>query len=106
MNKMKNIIAILMVLILGISILAGCGGDEKITGKFVREHSTGESSYYEFFADGKCVMSTYGVLSDLTFSQKGKNITIEMEYGSFKAVLDGNKLTVNEFGEELVYEKK
>jgi hypothetical protein len=103
-TTMKKSIALFLVLVLGLSLLAGCGGGGTLTGKYVSTDE--ESNYYEFFEDGKCVMSTNGVLSELTFKLSGKNVTIEMEYGSFKGTLEGNKLTVNEFGEDIVYEKK
>ena len=104
MKRTRKTIALVLVFVIAVAILAGCGGSSTLTGKYVS--TSDPSNYYEFFEGGKCTMSTYGVLSDITYEVKGSTVTVKLEFGGFSGNLSGNKITFNEFGEDVVYEKK
>ena len=100
---MKKAIALFLVFVLSMAIIAGCGGSSTLSGKYVS--NSDPSSYYEFFEGGKCKMSTSGVLTDITYEVKGSIVTLKLEYGGFSGNINGNKITFNEYGEDVVYEK-
>ena len=101
---MRKKIALLLVIVLSVAIIAGCGGNSSLSGKYVSPDN--DTNYYEFFEGGKCVMSAYGSLSDVKYKVSGNNVTIDLGLGSFKGKIDGNTITVSEFGVDEVYEKR
>ena len=105
---MKKTIAILLVAVLAFTLFAGCGKtdsekDAVLSGKYVDK----DNNSYEFLEDGKCIMGVMGITSvDVTYSVNGNEVTIQLEYGSYKGKIDGNKITILEAGEDVVYEKQ
>jgi|GEM_PF-4400154 len=102
---MRKFFAIVLVMVLTLTLLAGCGSkDAVLSGKYVDKAS---NNSYEFFENGKCIMGVMGVTSsEITYSIKGSEVTLNFEYGSYKGKINGNKITVTEWGEEVVYEKQ
>ena len=64
--------------------------------------------YFEFFNDGTCITTLWGVTADCTFVQNGKGFTISDEYGNINKTgkIEGRQLIYHEFGDELVFERK
>ena len=136
MKKMNKAIALILVLIIGMAILAGCGG-EKISGKYdlVSITTDGEKiiwadyikemkdmyaeweaedefdeenfvSYLEFKDGGKCTAVLFGGSEEGTYKVDGKNIEVTVDGDTIKGTIDGNKITLEDEGESMVFEKK
>ena len=132
---MKKLIALLLVLMLGITILAGCGGNASLSGKYVLKSmvSDGETidmaeymqefkelyeelgeefkesdfeSYLEF-SGSNVTVSLVGMAGKGTYKLDGKNIEITADGETLKGTIDGNKITLD-YGEGslMTYEKK
>ena len=130
MKQFTKAIAIILVLMLSVTILAGCGGT-KLEGKFnkVSEEYDGEKQliadivnemkawyesleeeipegafddYMEFLADGKCKVKTVysAEVYDGTFTIDGKNIEVSVDGEVLKGTVDGKVITFTEEDEE------
>jgi len=133
---MKKIIALLLVLVLGLTTLAGCGG-AKLTGRYdlVSMTSEGEifpladyiqemkdmfeeegrgdefvesdyQGYIEFIDANTCKLVMFGESADGTYTLDGKSIEIVAEGETMTLTLDGSRIILDDDGEEIVFEKK
>ncbi|MCL2815731.1 MAG: hypothetical protein FWD23_14130 [Oscillospiraceae bacterium] len=121
---MKKAISALMAVILVLSILAGCSGETKLTGKYICIDVTGgedemswqdvkemmgdewSDPYIEFSDGGKLVMDWFGVSSDGTFKVDGKSVEITIDGDTQKGTIDNNKITISDGDTKMVFEKK
>lgn len=124
---MKKTIIMLLMLVIGISMLVGCGGSTTptLSGKyyFVSMTADGETVtvedmtafgvnpddlYLEFQAGGnfRIVLSGISVTQTGTFTVDGKTVTLTVEGDSLIGTIDGNRVTLENDGETMVFEKK
>jgi len=124
---LKKAAAVLVVLALGVTMLAGCQADVKLTGKYYLTSyvvlETGvdtmegwadnpaydvEMMYMEFFEDGTATMVVMGQQTEFAYTCKGTNIrfTNEAENTYSVGTLDGDVITVEELGYRMVFTKK
>ena len=127
---MKRTLALILVVLLSVSMLAGCGGGDKgPTGKYVLTvweidgqdfialmKSLGGDAfdpstiYIEFQNDGKFTMEMDEDDASGTFKVDGKNLTLTMDGETLTGTVDGNKVTIEttEDGStmKMVFEKK
>ena len=116
---MKKAIALLLVMLIGIGIIAGCGSSSaKLSGKYhlvldqetkasIEEFSGGEVEWYiEFLSGDKCKLVIMGDSEDGTYKITDKSVEITVDGDSITAKIDGNKVIIDEDGEEMVYQKK
>ena len=126
---MKKILVMVLVLLLSVSILAGCGGgDTKLSGKYAMtayelngqdllemlkmfggEDYDANSLFIEFTDNGKFTLEADDVTTG-TFYVDGKKLTLTVDGESMTGTVNGNKVTIeaNEDGNtmKMVFEKK
>lgn len=118
--KMKRTIALLIVLIFGITLLASCGGGTAPKGKYVLTAMvdggivygkeillsigfTDDNAYIEFKGGGKCKMVFAGEGIETSYTVSEKTITINfVDDDNLTGEIDGNKIN---FG-YMIFEKK
>ena len=134
MKQMKRTIAVILILMMGLTILAGCGG-AKLSGKYelisitedgetelwvdwvkemkeyTDEDTTVDESVYEAyieFIDGeKCKMVMAGDATEGTYKVDGKNVEINIDDETAKGTIDGKKITIEIYeGSVMLFEKK
>jgi len=128
MTKMKKLLVVLFVLVLGASMMVGCGGSSKtLEGRYkIVSYVTGgediikqindlgfstDGIYLEFTKDGKFTMNLEiaGVVSDSisgTYVLSGKNLLFTTSDGGLdKATIDGNKITLKFEGDTMIFQK-
>jgi len=135
-QNMNKAIALLLVLMLSISILAGCGGG--LSGKYVLIEMTGDDGkveklddlkkqakeFYdemewdfdesemditiEFLSGDKFKMTSVYDVEEGTFKVDGKNVTLSHpdQDNDLKGTINGNKITFEEDDFVMVFEKK
>ena len=124
-------IALLMVMILTVSLLAGCGGSggSGVVGKYelvsITEDGTtmkgeeleayakllgvdGSLMSMELTSDGKVIM-TSAMMEDLsgegTYKVDGNKITVTVDDAPAEGTIDGNRITLNAEDTEMIFEK-
>lgn len=124
---MKKTIAVFLVLILGVSLLAGCGGGTTLTGKYnlvsmtqdgeeqsiedlkTEYESYGMGDFPEFyieFKDGSnFAFIMYGETMDGTFTVNGKSVELTVDGEAVPGTIDGNTLTLEKDGAKMVFKK-
>ena len=122
---MKKTIALLMTLMLGVLVLAGCGNgasnEAALSGKYyVISVTEGEATvseetlkamgfdqmYFEFMEDGTFKGDIMGETGEGTFKVDGKNATLTVNGEDAKGTIDGNKFTLEIDDTKMVFEKK
>ena len=122
---MKKFFAVLLVIILSLSALAGCSGGSALTGvyklaSFTLEGETysaadldellgtdSNGSYIEFLDGGKCKMSLFGEIDEATFKLSGNTVTITDSDGvAVPGTVDGNRITLDTEDGAAVFEKQ
>ena len=122
---MKKTIALLLGLILSVSLLAGCGGGgsaaptgkyfmtamelegEDIFALYTEMGLSADNLYIELLSGGKCKISMMDETGEGTFKVDGKTITISADgEEAFAGAIEGNKITLEEDGNKMVFEKK
>jgi hypothetical protein len=127
---MKKTAALLLILALCLSVLAGCG-DAKMTGRYdlVSMKADGKEiladflkavsanlgdefnendykAYIEFINASKCKMAMFVGSQDGKYKLDGDTLEIIADGETLKMTLDGNKITYVVNGSEMVFEKK
>ena len=134
MKQMKRTIAVILVLMLGITIFAGCGGT-KLSGKYNMVSMTSEGEeiviseyieqmkalyeememdfdenemqgYIEFIDGEKCKVAVFGETGEGTYKLDGKNIEVTLDGETMKGTVDGNKITLGDDEATMTFEKK
>jgi len=127
MTRMKKLLVVLFVFVLGASMMVGCGGSSKtLEGKYriVSYVTDGQDLikllndagistdgiYLEFTKDGKFKMNLelMGESDSVSGSYvvSGKNLVFTTTDGGLdKATIDGNKITLEFEGDKLIFEK-
>jgi len=132
---MKKALAIGLVLLLSISMLAGCGGGggsssepsgqyfvtamefdgTDMLSMFTEMGENLDGYYIEFVSGGNCRWATSGNEQAGTFKMNGSSITITMGGEDITGTFSGNKVTLEQKGDpetegystaKMVYEKK
>ena len=123
---MKKTLAIILILAIAVSMLAGCGGEKaNLTGKYVFTSMAGgdneidfgallgmlgmdaeDSMFLEFSSNGKCSMHMMGEVMEGTFIVSGKNVDITIDGDTATGAISGNKITLEQDGMKMVFEKK
>lgn len=119
MEIMKKIISIVTVLIIivGVFALTGCGKNEKkdekaaIVGKWKLESNEDVNCYYIFNEDGTGVYELNGVQLNFKFEDKGDKILITYEGNEFSSELkykveEDTLVTTNDINEIKKYKKQ
>jgi hypothetical protein len=115
---MKKATALLLLLMLGLTLLAGCGGnDTTLTGKYkltsmeldgedfladLDEYGWEASDLYqlEFLSGGKCKVMSYGEEESVTFKVSGKTVKLDFGEGDvWDGTIDGDKLNFSQKGD-------
>ena len=101
---MKKLLALLLALAMMLTMLVGCGGDSgAIEGKWILEEDN--DNYLEFQSGGKLIIgSAYGS-QEAEYKVDGDELTLIREDGdqrTYDFEIDGDKLVIDEDGENLV----
>ena len=96
---MKKAIVILLVLILGVSLLAGCGSADVLKGTWVGTNNDGIDTTVTFDGKGKCSIDNYGSKTPGTYTLKeGGAMDIQLESWdtpiAYHYAINGNHLTL------------
>ena len=123
MKKLQRITAATLMVVLCAALIAGCGGDTKLSGKYYLSsmEEDGEvlnvseladlgvdfsDTYLEFSGD-KITVCTYGESETCTYKIDGKNIEFTSDGETLKGTIDGDKITLDVGdGTKMIYEKK
>jgi len=133
---MRRTIGLLLVFMLCVTLLAGCGGgggdNGGLSGKYVLTSMemdgedlsaiyaemgmSMESMYLEFKGGGKCTIAIMDEAGEGTFKVDGKTVTVSADGEElFKGTIEGNKIIVEEeedpesagySSSKMVFEKK
>jgi hypothetical protein len=103
-NTIKIFIGIAIIAIIGFSVIA-CGGGGRLSGTYTDEKGT--MSYT--FSGNKVTAEMFGQKGEATYELKDGKFTMFMPDGrteSYDYTLEGNTLTFNWYGQNIVLTKK
>jgi len=119
---MKKILPIILILLLGVALLTGCNS---LSGRYIliSMELDGEEAielfsvlgidlndiYIEFTSDGKFVMDMtviYAGRTEGTYAVRGNIVTLTSNGDDVTAIIDGNRVIIDEADNKAVFEKE
>lgn len=119
MKKSIIITAVVILLAISLIVLAGCGG--KLSGKYelVSVKAQGvemagdglktagmDGMYIEFVDGSKFKMTMMGETAEGTYELEGKTLKMTVDGDTAEATIDGKKITMDQEGVSMTFEKK
>ncbi len=124
---MKKVLAVLLTLLLGATVLSACGstgagGGATLSGNYVLVEMESEGQVVdqamletlgmqdflniEFKDDGTATIKAQGETENVNYTLEGSSITITGDGPTISGTVDGNRITLDVEGQKMVVEKK